>query len=146
MNIPHINMSKKVEPEINDNDAYKFIELYFKQKNVMFSHLYNSFDKLLDEDIRTYLQLMKHVFFTNVTKDEIIEYGFDFTDVVIKPPYVDLDDAIMLPQDARIKSLTYASKIVATISQYQKTTNIATGLVIKKEIGKPEYEYHVTTL
>jgi len=128
------------------DELYKFIDLYFKKKNTMYAHLYNSFDKLLDEDIPNYLTMTKCSFFEKMTKDEIIEYGFNFSDIAIRPPFIDIDNEIMLPQKARINSLTYASKLIGTVSQYKKVTNILTGVVTKTIVGNPEHEYHITNL
>jgi hypothetical protein len=87
------NSSALSEDENQNNnlpidELYKFIDLYFKKKNIMFSHLYNSFDKLLDEDIPNYLMATKCSFFEKMTKDEIIEYGFDFSNVAVRPPLI----------------------------------------------------------
>lgn len=130
---------------IPTDELYKFIDLYFKKKNIMYSHLYNSFDKLLDEDIPNYLMSSKCTFFEKITKDEIIEHGFEFSDIAIRPPYIDVDNDIMFPQKARINSLTYASKLIGTIKQYQKRTNLTTGEV-KKDIVGVEHEYHITNI
>lgn len=131
---------------IPTDELYKFIDLYYKKKNIMFSHLYNSFDKLLDEDIPNYLMNTKCSFFEKMTKDDIIEYGFEFSDIAVRPPFIDTDNEIMLPQKARINSLTYASKLIGTVKQYKKHTNIATGHVTRTIIGNPEHEYHITNI
>jgi DNA-directed RNA polymerase II subunit RPB2 len=128
------------------DELYKFIDLYYKKKNIMYSHLYNSFDKLLDEDIPNYLMTTKCSFFEKMTKEEVIEYGFEFSDIAIRPPFIDTDNEIMLPQKARINSLTYSSKLIGTVRQYKKRTNIATGIVTKSIVGNPEHEYHITNI
>jgi DNA-directed RNA polymerase beta subunit len=57
-----------------------------------------------------------------------------------------MDDKVMYPSDARLKNLTYASKIVATVTQLQEITDISTGEVINKIIGQPEHEYPITNI
>ncbi len=143
-----VSEDKDVYPSNNipTNELYKFIDLYFKKKNTMYSHLYNSFDKLLDEDIPNYLTTTKCSFFEKMTKDEIIEYGFDFSNIAVRPPFIDIDNEIMLPQKARINSLTYASKLIGTVTQYKKVTNILSNVVTKTTIGNPEHEYHITNI
>ena len=131
---------------IDIDSVYRFIDLYFKQKNVMYTHLYNSFDKLLDEDIPNFLKNNKSVFFEKVTKDKVYKYLFKFDDIAIKPPFIDMDDEIMFPQHARLRNMTYSSKLVATITQIQEITDIATDTVTTKVIGQPEYEYPITNL
>lgn len=131
---------------INIERIYKLIDLYFKQKNIMYSHLYNSFDKLLDEDIINFLKTSNNTFFEKATKDKIYRYKFKYDDIAVKPPFIDMDDEIMFPQHARLRNLTYSSKLVATITQIQEITDIATGNVTTRVIGNPEYEYNITNI
>lgn len=131
---------------INITDTYRFIDLYFKQKNIMYSHLYNSFDKLLDEDIPNFLKNNNNTFFEKVTADKIYRYKFKFENIAVKPPFIDIDDEIMLPQHARLRNLTYASKLIATITQIQEITDIATGEVTEKIVGTPENTYPITDI
>ena len=122
-NITSTISNKEISNNMIDiNNVYKFIDLYFKQKNIMYSHLYNSFDKLLDEDIPNFLKNTKSTFYEKVTRDKVYRYYFKFDDISIKPPFIDMDDEIMLPQHARLRNLTYGSKIVATITQIQDLT------------------------
>lgn len=131
---------------INITDTYRFIDLYFKQKNIMYSHLYNSFDKLLDEDIPNFLKNNNSTFFEKVTADRIYRYKFKFDNIAVKPPFIDIDDEIMFPQHARLRNLTYSSKLIATVTQIQEITDIATGEVIEKVVGTPEHTYPITDI
>lgn len=131
---------------INITDTYRFIDLYFKQKNIMYSHLYNSFDKLLDEDIPNFLKNNNNTFFEKVTADKIYRYKFKFENIAIKPPFIDIDDEIMFPQHARLRNLTYSSKLIATITQIQEITDIATGEITEKIVGTPEHAYPITDI
>lgn len=147
LKVPKSNPGEKVSNnKIAIDDVYRFTDLYFKQKNVMYTHLYNSFDKLLDEDIPNFLRDNNSMFFEKVTKDKVYRYKFVFSDIAIKPPFIDMDDEIMFPQQARLRNLTYSSKLVATITQIQETTDIATDKVTTKVIGQPETEYPITNL
>ncbi|ARF09480.1 DNA-directed RNA polymerase subunit beta [Indivirus ILV1] len=128
------------------DNIYKLSDLFFRQKNVMQSHLYNSSDKLLDEDIPNFLTKANSVFFEKVTKDRVYKYKFKFSDIGVKPPFIDMDDEMMFPSDARLRNLTYASKIVATITQIQEVTDIATGTVTSNVVGQPEYEYPIVNM
>lgn len=131
---------------INIENVYKFIDLFFKQKNVMFTHLYNSYDKLLDEDIPNFLKSTNNIFFEKVTRDKVYRYKFVYDDIAVKPPFIDMDDEIMFPQHARLRNMTYASKLVATITQVQETIDIATDTITTKVVGTPEYEYPICNI
>ena len=127
--------------DLSVENIYKLIDLYFKQKNIMYSHLHNSFDKLLDDDIRSLLKNGNNVFFEKITKDKMYRYKFVYDDLAIKPPTIENEDELMFPSHARTRNLTYSSKIVATITQVQEVIDIATDTVTSRVIGQPEYEY-----
>ena len=42
-------IQEKSDDNLSLDDIYKLIDLYFKQKNIMYTHLYNSFDKFIDD-------------------------------------------------------------------------------------------------
>lgn len=138
-NVYDVTLSKS-RNNINVDSIFKLSDLFFKQKNIMYTHLYNSFDKLLDEDITNFLKSSNNVFFEKITKDKVYRYKFKYDDIAIKPPFLEADDEIMFPQDARTRNLTYASKLVATITQIQEITDIATDTVTTNVVGTPEYE------
>lgn len=131
---------------INIDNVYKLIDLFFKQKNIMYTHLYNSFDKLLDEEIPNFLSNTSNIFYEHATGNKIYRYKFKYDNIAIKPPFIDMDDEIMFPQHARLRNLTYSSKLVATITQVQEITDIATDTITTKVIGTPEYEYPITNI
>lgn len=131
---------------ISEDNIYHFMDLYFKQKNIMYSHLYNSFDKLLDEDIPQFLKKNENMFYESVTKDKIYRYRFQFDNIGIKPPYIDIEDEIMFPQDARMKQLTYLSKLVANVTQYQDVVDIATGDIVSNIVGETEKDFPITNI
>jgi len=136
--------------DINNNididSIYKFIDLFFKQKNIMYTHLYNSYDKLLDEDIPNFLKTTNNTFFEKITKDKVYKYKFEYNDISIKPPFIDMDDEIMFPHHARLRNLTYASKLVATITQVQEIIDIATDKITRKIVGQQEYDYPIANI
>lgn len=132
--------------EIKLDDVFTVIDLYFKQKNIMYSHQHNSFDKFLDDDVHDLLKNSDNIFFEKITKDKVYRYKFKFDDVAIKPPMIDAEDEMMFPQQARIRDMTYAAKLVATVTQIQEIVDIATDEVTVKQIGEPEYEYPIATI
>ena len=128
------------------NELFKLVDLYFKQKNVMYHHLYNSFDKFIDDDIRMHLEEGNNVFFEKVTKDKVYRYKFLFNNIALKPPTLDTDDELMFPSHARTRNMTYSAKLVANITQIQEVTDIATNIITTKVIGQPENEVPIATI
>ena len=131
---------------ISEDNIYRFMDLYFKQKNIMYSHLYNSFDKLLDEDIPQFLQKNENIFYESVTNDKIYRYRFQFDNIGIKLPYIDIEDEVMFPQDARMKQLTYLSKLVGDVTQYQDVLDIPTGNIVTNIVGETEKDFPITNI
>ena len=128
------------------NETFRFIDLYFKQKNIMFTHLYNSCDKLLDEDIPNFLKNNNGIFFEKITNDKVYRYKLIHENISIRPPYIEAEDEIMFPSIARTRKLTYASKIISTITQVQEITDIASGDITTKIIGQVENDYPITSM
>ncbi|AYV78699.1 MAG: DNA-directed RNA polymerase subunit beta, partial [Edafosvirus sp.] len=115
-------------------------DLYFNRYGIMYSHLYNSFNQFLDENIKNFLKNGDNMFFEKITKDKVIRYKFEFDNISIRPPMLDNEDELMFPSDARNRNLTYAAKLIATVTQIQETVDIATDEVKRKVIGQPENE------
>lgn len=132
--------------ELSIIDIYKVIDLYFKQKNIMYTHLYNSFDKFFDEDIKQLLSNGNNIFFEKITKDKVYRYKFIYSDISIKPPVLDSEYEIMFPSNARTRNMTYSAKLVATISQIQEVIDITTDKLTTRVIGQPEHEYPIATI
>jgi DNA-directed RNA polymerase II subunit RPB2 len=132
--------------QINIDDSFVIADLYFKQKNILYTHLYNSFNKFLDEDVKNLLLRGDNIFFEKITKDKIIKYKFRYTNISIKPPAYDNDSELMFPNDARKRNLTYAVKLVATVTQVQEKINIFTDEIEIKDIGTPEDNIPIATI
>ena len=133
--------------DLTIDDYFTLIDLYFKQKNIMYTHLYNSCDKLLDEDIPSFLSKDKNnVFFEKITKDKVYRYKFVYENLAIKPPMLENEDESMFPSHARSRNLTYGAKLVATVKQVQDSIDIATDKITSKVIGTPEYEYPIANI
>ena len=84
-NSKSVNMSKKAKKsteetkieleevksspeELNIDDSFRLTDLYFKQKYILYSHLYNSFDKMIDEDVKNMLKYGDNTFFEKATE------------------------------------------------------------------------------
>ena len=127
-------------------DIHKLQDLYFTQRYVMYSHLHNSFDKFLDDDVHNLLTNSSNIFFEKMTKDKIYRYRFQFENISIKPPMIDAEDEVMYPNTARIRDMSYSAKLVATVKQMQDVIDIATDNVVTRQIGDTEHEYPIAKI
>jgi DNA-directed RNA polymerase beta subunit/intein/homing endonuclease len=134
------------ENNVDTEDMYKLIDLFFNQNNIMYAQAYNSFDKFIDDDLKNFLLGNNSTFYEKQTKDQTYVYKFVYSDIAIKPPMNDSEDTLITPYDARTKGLTYSIKLVATVTQIQDIININTGEVASKVIGKPEYEWPIARI
>lgn len=131
---------------LDKSDIHVLSDLYFKQKNVIYSHLYNSFNKFLDEDVRNILKYGDNSFHEKLTKDKLIKYKFKFDNIAIRPPTFENDDEIMFPSDAQSRNMTYSVKLLATVTQVQEIIDISTDERTERVIGVPEKEVPIATI
>ena len=138
--------SSSDDNQMNIESVFKLVDLYFKQKNIMYTHLYNSFNKFLDEDVKNLLTSGDNTFFDKVTKDKSIKYKFEYDDINIVQPMLDNEEELMFPADARVRNLTYSVKLTATVTQIQEITDISTGEVTRNVVGHPEKNVPIATI
>lgn len=135
--------SKQSSGALSTDDIFSLMDLYFNRKNIMYSHMYNSFNKFIDDDIKTFLKENDNTFFehigqTDKTKNYLIKYKFEFDDIAIRPPMMQ-DGRPMYPADARNGNLTYAARLEATVTQYQEMVDLYTReLISRKIVGDAE--------
>ena len=72
------NVSVTSDNNLNIDDIFRFMELYFNRAGIMYSHLYNSMNKFLDEDIKVFLENGDHTFFEKIDKNKIYKYKFKY--------------------------------------------------------------------
>ena len=113
-------------------------DLYFDSSDILLKHQYDSFHQFIDEIIYNELKNNDNIFYESVGKEYIYRYGFYFENISLKPPIFDNEEEIMYPHDARKRHMNYASKLIATVKQFQRTINIMTGEVTEKIVGNPE--------
>lgn len=124
--------------DLTTEDIFNFMDLYFDRNLIMYSHLYNSFNKFLCEDLKSFLENGDHTFFEKIANNQIIRYKFKYRDISIKPPVLENDVEPMFPSDARNRSLTYSVKLLATVKQLQEVVDITTDEKRTIEVGKEE--------
>jgi len=139
----HVGGKVGIPNSIDINDIFKFMDLYYNRTGIMYTHQYNSFNKLFDEDIKNFLEKSDNTFFEKITKDKIIKYKFEYSNIAIRPPMLPNEDELMFPSDARNRNITYNAKLIATVTQVQEITDITTDTIEKKIVGKPENEFPI---
>jgi len=135
------------ETKLSIDEIFKLVDLYFNQKYKMYVHSKNSYDKFIEDDIKNFLTKYGSVFFEKITTDKNIIYKFEFSDISIRPPTIGNDGRQMFPTDARENNLTYASKLMATVTQVQEIRDIYTKELISRTItGTPEHDVPIATI
>jgi DNA-directed RNA polymerase II subunit RPB2 len=109
------------------SDIWNLIDLYFKEKHVLYQMHYNSFNQFIEETVFSELQHNPNVIHESVRDKKVYRYRFVFDNIVLKAPADDNNDEIMFPKDARMKHVTYAGKLMADVKQVQEMEDIETG-------------------
>lgn len=130
--------------EFSTDDMFKICDLYFKQNNIMYSHLHHSYDKFLDDDLKTFLEGNNNIFYESVNNNKSYTHKFVYSDIAIRPP--SNEDGYVMPSDARTRNLTYSCKITATVTQVQEIIDMVTDETTVNVIGTPEVNYPIGTI
>lgn len=123
-------------------DIFRLTDLYFYKKNYIYRHLYDSYNKFLEEDIPLFLTNSDHTFNEKITTDKVYRRKFRFKNVRIIGPKLPNGIEPMFPSDARHRNLTYSVKLIADIVQIQEKIDIMTdkkeeSITGVEEIGVP---------
>ena len=122
-------------------DIRNLIRLYFNQEQVLFNHLFSSFNQLIEEIIPFTLIKENNYFYENVDKTDIFLHGFRCKNIRIKPVVFDNNpNEIMFPDQARKNHLNYFANVYADIEQIVEKTNILTGENTVKVVTKNNEE------
>jgi len=119
-----------VSKELNTKDLEPVMDLLFKERFSRYRHLYDSYNQFIDETVVSILKDGNFVLDEEVKSDDnkIVRHLFRFSNISFHVPTEDTpEEPIMTPQIARIKNLTYASKLTTLVEQVQETVNILSG-------------------
>ena len=123
------------------DDIKNLIRLYFNQDQVLFKHLFSSFNQLIEEIIPFTLIKENNYFYENVDKTDIYLHGFKCKNIRLKPVVFDNNpNEIMFPDQARKNHLNYFANIYADIEQVVEKTNVLTGETTVKVVTKNSEE------
>lgn len=122
-------MAKNIQKELDN-----LVDLYFKQPNILYEHLFSSYHQFIDEIIPYCLKQEKNYFYENVDGPLIHFHGFKCDNIRIKPATFENDNEIKFPNEARKNHLNYFASIIVDIKQYVETMNVLTGDRTTKEV------------
>jgi DNA-directed RNA polymerase II subunit RPB2 len=135
--------------EINDlkiSEIFRLMDLHFNRKNYIFRHLYDSYNKFIEEDVRNFLEYGDHVFTENMTNTTYFRHRFKYENICIQTPMLENGIEPMFPSDARYGNLTYSLKILADVTQLQDIVDISTNLTKTNNIGETEKQIVVNII
>jgi DNA-directed RNA polymerase II subunit RPB2 len=139
--------SKKSEHnDLTIDDIFQLTDLYFYKKNYIYRHLYDSYNKFLEEDIPLFLTENAHVFNEKMTAEHVYRRKFRFKNIRIIGPKLPNGIEPMFPSDARHRNLTYSIKLIADIVQVQEKIDILTDKKEESITGVEEIGVPIATL
>ena len=125
------------DTELTNKKIFELMDARFSRKYILYEHLHNSFNKLIDSIIN-YYYTNDNIFDENRVGEVVYRYKFKYENIYIRPPLNENGDALMYPSDARNKSTTYSIKFVGKITQIQEIYDLNTKSITSvKEIGTP---------
>jgi DNA-directed RNA polymerase II subunit RPB2 len=139
-----IQTNKKDDNNLTTDDLFRLADLYFYKRNYIYRHLYDSYNKFLEEDVKNFLEKVDHVFNEKVTVDGVVyRRKFRFRNTRIIGPKLENGIEPMFPSDAIHKSLTYGIKVICDVSQIQDKIDISTGKKSEMICGTEEVDVPV---
>lgn len=125
------------DEKLTNNKIFELLDARFSRKYILYEHLHNSYNKLI-ESIINYYYTNDNIFEENRIGDQIYRYRFKYENIYVKPPLNENGDSLMYPSDARDKSSTYSIKLIGKITQLQEIYNLNTKTITSvKVIGTP---------
>ena len=121
--------------EITIDDIFHLTDLYFYKKNYIYRHLYDSYNKFLEEDIPLFLGNAEHIFSEKMTSEHVYRRKFRFKNIRIIGPKLPNGIEPMFPSDARHRNLTYSVKLIADIEGKRLEMLQKAGLLDNQELA-----------
>jgi DNA-directed RNA polymerase beta subunit len=131
---------------LKSDEMFKLIDLYFNEKFILYNFQWHAFNQFINNTIRHDISNIEHVIHEDQYGGKIYRYKIIFENVSIKPPVDDNanDEEIIFPEDCRTQFLTYASKLIADVSQVQEIIDCETSGIDTTNISS-ESSQNITT-
>ena len=124
--------------DITQSDINQLIKLYFKQPNILYEHLFSSYNQFIEEIIPYSLNNDNNYFYESIT-NSIYLHGFKCTNIRIKP-------SINSPKETRTKHLKYFATILADVVQFVEKEDLITGDKILTNVGEIEKNISIANI
>ena len=132
--------------EIQQETLDKLLDLYFNKPNVLYKHLFDSYEIFIEEYIPYILQQESNIFYENITKERIYRHCFICNDIRIKQAVFENNNEIKYPHDSRINHLSYFCAVVANVKQYVDIINITDNSKERKYLHESEKNYQIASI
>ena len=132
--------------DLTTNDLFRLADLHFNKKNFIFRHLYDSYNKFIEEDVKNFLEFGENIFTETMTEKTYYRYRFKFTNIRVQEPLLDNGIEPMFPTNARHGNMTYSLKIFADVTQYQDVIDIITNDRKIVQVGETEANVPVSII
>jgi len=128
----------QIEDNKTDPLTYKrifdIVDARFTKKNILYEHLYNSYNDFIDNQVINFLKTNDNIFDENKVGDKVYRYKFKFENIHVRPPLNENGLSLMYPMDARDRKSTYSIKIIAKVSQIQEIYDLNKKEIISSKV------------
>lgn len=134
---------------LTTDDIFRVLDLHFSKQFYTYRHLYESFDKFIDETIPRFFTDQQHVFSETIAEDRFIRHRFKYENVRAESPKMSNNIDPMFPADARHLGLNYSMPIFADVTQIREVVDIHTSgknNTVSTIIGKTEKNKQIMTV
>jgi DNA-directed RNA polymerase beta subunit/intein/homing endonuclease len=142
----HVDFDNDENERLTTDEVFRLPDLHFNKQNYMFKHLYDSYNKFIEEDIKNFLEYGEHTFSEIITPSTCYRNSFKFENIRVDVPTFNNGVEPMFPSDARHNGLTYSIKLLADISQYCDVFDIASDHKFTNLVGHKVDNYHLCTI
>ncbi len=109
---------------LNSDDIFRMLDLYFYKEFYTYRHLHDSYDKFIDDTVPKFFTDQQHVISEILTENKFIRHKIVFANVRAEPPKLSNNIDHMFPADARHLAMPYSMIIYADMTQVKETTDI----------------------
>jgi len=131
---------------LTTSDIFRLADLHFNKRNYIFRHLYDSYNKFIEEDVKNFLEFGDNVFTETMTSTTYYRYRFSFNKIRVLEPVLENGVEPMFPSDARYGNQTYSLKLIADVTQYQDVIDIATNERVVNQVGEVEMNVPIASI